>query len=141
MFELFDEDPNLPEVATRFSRIEYQRPRRCLLTFEKQDGCLLAEPMRPFKPRGLVIWGAEPGAMLEQAFVGSDMQGRCSMPPIPVRWFESGANYEQIRERMVDGEDMPEWVDWDTCTPGGRLRLGIKPFLGSELAVMWGYCI
>ena len=114
------------------------QPRRLLLTFENERDFLVAMPMILFKPKGLLIWDADERAVLTQVLIGTFLQVVVSFPPVPVAWFQTGRNYEQVLESIKEGYDAANWIDWSLVEVGCRVRLQIEPHTGKERAVMWG---
>lgn len=120
--------------------------RRCLLAFYWRDGVFYSEPQRPFKPVGLMIWGAPAGAKVEHAIVGSNLQLVVSLAPVPCEWFSTAKNYEQVAAMLDEGKDLPQWADWDHVIPGQRFTLTIRSADGRDLGpkdgielVAWGF--
>lgn len=120
--------------------------RRCLLGFEwKGELGFVASVQRPFQPRGLAIWGAPPGAVVQQALVGNDLQLVASFGDVPARFFAMGDSYEQIAKLLDQGKEPPAWCDWDVAHPGMFIRVRlcasgksqVALYEGIELA-MWG---
>lgn len=114
--------------------------RYCYSAFE-------AEPQRPFRPKGLVIWDAPKGAEFRQAIIGNRIQLVASCGGIPARFFAYGDSYEQIVAKLDAGLQPPAWGTWDTVQVGHRVVIEITldgnpigPENGVSLA-MWGFAI
>lgn len=122
---------------------------RALLPFQWVDGAFRATPQRPFRPKGLIIWGAPAGATV-MAYVGCNLEGVAGWGGIPAKWFAMGDNYEQMRAKLDAGVEVPEWMTWDTVGPGIAVRIELRdrddsaralgPRDGIEL-VQWGECV
>lgn len=115
---------------------------------EGAGGFWNGEPQRPFRPAGLIVWGAPAGAMLEMATIGRDMQLAVSCEPVPVRFFAMGESFADIAKKLDEGIQPPAWGNWDAVVPGVRARIrivdrngrGLGPADGIEL-VMWGFAV
>lgn len=124
------------------------RVKRGLLGFDYVGTEFVATCQRPFKPRGLLIWGAPKGATLRHHVIGCDCQVLFSGTPVPVKFFETAKNYEQVAKLLEQGIELPSWCDWDSCGVGSMIRLTINdrqgnpigPEVGIEL-VMWGQAL
>lgn len=119
----------------------------CVMPFEFFHNRFVASSQRPFKPRGLAIWGAPNGAELRQALVGATMQLVASWGGIPCKFFSYGDSYEQIAKLVADGKEPPAWCAWDIVHVGMTVQLYIEhngralgPNDGVEV-VMWGHSI
>lgn len=126
----------------------YEKIWHSLLGLAWADPYWLGEPVVPFRPEGLVIWDAPPGALVQQAQIGMDHQVKVSHAPVPARWFASGDNYQQIAEAIAAGKDPPGWCSWKVMYPGLRMQLTLMtsdgrplgPESGVELC-MWGLSV
>jgi len=122
---------------------------RGLLGFHFDGDSWWGETQRAFYPRGLAIWNCPPGAVLEIATIGCDMQVMMSHDAVPARFFGFGDSFEQIAKLVEEGKDPPAWCSWKAFTPGERVRIALRagvkgeylgPDHGVEL-VMWGFCV
>jgi len=145
------EEPPAPRAPLLPS--DYELPqRRLLLPFTWKGQRFNAEPQRPFRPRGLVIWGAPPGATVH-CWIGIHLEIVAAWGDVPARFFASGDNFEQIAKQLEAGKEPPAWVDWHDIRPGVIVQLEVRsrtnvakrtgdlplgPDDGIEL-VMWGY--
>lgn len=107
-----------------------------------------AQVFRPFKPIGLMIWGASDGATLETAYIGNCTQLLVTSGRFPAKWFAMAQSFEQIFERMKDQIVPASWGTWDTVVPGVRIRVIIRDreqsVIGEPEGVqigMWGYSV
>lgn len=124
----------------------YNRIRKCVLSFY-YDREWIGEPYLPFKPLGLVIWNAPPNSLLTKINICNAYQAAVSTIPIPVRFFESGLNFEQIVKSLKDGIEIANWCDWDRVGPGQKIHIQMidnmncnvepKTYPNVQL-VMWG---
>jgi hypothetical protein len=96
-----------------------------LLGFTWTGSFFMAMPQRSFRPHGLAIWGAPPGAMVEQLVVMQD-HVQVSCEPIPARFFAMGDSYAQLGKLIDEGKEPPNWVTWPMCLPGCSIRVGIR---------------
>jgi hypothetical protein len=107
----------------------YDGPRgrlmRALLPFVWSDGAFYGRPQRPFRPKGLIIWGAPRGATV-YAWIGCTVEGVVAYAGIPAKWFASGESYEQIRQKLEAGIEVPDWMTWDTVPPGIDVRIEVR---------------
>lgn len=109
------------------------------------DPCVLsAEPQRPFKPLGLMLWGVGDGVCV-QPFVGTDYQLIASFGSLPARWFTTAQSFAEIVKMLDEGKQPPSWGQWKTVTPGVRISLRFLDQDGAPLvvvpttqALMWG---
>jgi len=107
-----------------------------------------AAPQRVFKPRGLAIWGAPPGAVVRQALIGINMQLVAAYGSIPCRFFSYGQSYEQIYTLLDKGVEPPAWGRWNVASPGQLIQLDIADEKGRAIGpdegvevCMWGHCL
>lgn len=121
---------------------------RALLGFEFIAGEFVSQPQRPFRPRGLIIWGAPNGATVEQCIIGTQLQIQVSVPPVPAKFFAMGKSYEDVAKMLEQGIEPPGWCTWDAVQLGQIVRLTVRdahhgtlgPNNGIEL-VMWGHAL
>ncbi len=145
------QDPDLElalgafEMRGPMRREQQVRLRGALMTFGFRDGVFVAQPMAVFRPVGLVIWGAPPRSVVEHIQIASMLEGSVTPAPIPVRWFESGDNYEQIAAKLDAGQDLPAWVQWSAVRVGQIVQVRLQTRDGKPLGpddgieiVMWG---
>lgn len=134
--------------------IPYSRARaagvfRSLLGFEYIKGEFIGQPQRPFRPMGLIIWGAPEFAVVSHAVIGCDLQVLSSWAPVPTKFFSMGKSYEEVAKLLQEGIEPPAWCDWKTIIVGEQVRLILSqktpeshtmlgPSNGIEL-VMWGH--
>lgn len=97
--------------------------RRCLLTFRFVGGVFIGEPQHPFRARGLIIWGAPDGSMVDQCLAGTDLQIVCSAEPAPAAFFSMALTYEQIAEKWQEGIEPPAWCTFKAIEPGQQMRI------------------
>jgi hypothetical protein len=122
--------------------------QRGLLSFQYDHGCFQATTYRPFLPRGVIIWGAPPGATVE-FFVGTDLNA-VALGGAPARFFSMAENFAQLAKMLDEGKEPPAWVTWKAVDPGVMVRVYVRaaspryeggaalgPEDGIELA-MWG---
>ena len=123
--------------------------QRCLLPLvaTREPGMYDGEPQRLFLPRGLAVWGAPPGTMIDQALCGPQLQCVAAYGRVPARFFAFGDSYEQIAKKLDEGSEPPNWCDWDPISPGSRARLIFTEADGTRLPLntplelaMWGIC-
>lgn len=120
--------------------------KRGVLGFGFAEGQFIATPDRAFKPRGLIIWGAPPGALVKMALLDQREQVLRSADGIPARFFASGESFDEIAKQIEAGKEPPAWVDFDLIEPWSMLRvvvalpqgLGLGEADGLQLA-LWGY--
>ena len=120
-----------------------------LLSFKYDgQGRWSAEPVRPFTPRGLLLWGVQHGDLVRQIVIGPEQQVVVSFDPLPARWFAQADSYEQIAKRLAEGKEPAAWGTWDTIRPGYRVFVQLESRDSSrelgpssiELA-MWGHAV
>lgn len=116
---------------------------RALLPFEWCGTVFVGRPQKPFKPKGLIIWGA-PMAAKVNAKIGINLQGVLAFGGIPAAWFATGENYQQILAKLEAGIQAPDWITWDLCTVGLMVEVAVffegryfGPADGVEI-LMWG---
>lgn len=118
------------------------RTVRALLGFKREGmTSFVGEPLRPFKPRGLLLWGELRGVGLTMAVHNYHHLVKVSFEPVPARFFATGDSYEQIAKKMDAGAEPPAWVDWNAVAPGEYIRLyfdGLSSALASVELCMWG---
>jgi len=139
-----DGNPGTGEVNLR-RRPDPRGIYRCLCGFGFAAGVWTSYPQRIFKPRGLVIWGAPPGAVLRQATIGQKLEVTVSCEGVPVKFFAFGDSYAQIGKLLDEGKEPPAWCSWSSVIPGSLIRIDIAsadgraltPKDGIELC-MWG---
>lgn len=144
----FSDGEILKLLGTDFYR-GHVRVRRGLLGFHFRDGLYFeSQTVRPFKPSGLLVWGAPDGALLRQSYIGNDEQVLQSYDAAPVRFFSTGKSYEQIAKMLDEGAEPPEWVDWKPVVPGDIVRIRIESAEGKCLGpkdgleiCMWGLAL
>lgn len=125
-----DEKPETP-LERVGKALDGGRIMRVLLPFIWSDGAFHGLPQRPFRPRGLIIWGAPRGAVV-MAFVGCNLEGVAGYGWVPAKWFSSCESYEQIRAKLDAGVEVPDWMTWDDCMPGIAIRIEVRD--GSDSA-------
>lgn len=121
------------------------KPREGLLAFEPSSDArmLQASPMRPFKPRGLMLWNV--GEIeVEAAIIGHTHQLAASCGRIPGQWFATSQSFEQVCEALKTGKEPARgWGDWDALYPGVLVRLifsyPVDAFSPHVRALMWGH--
>lgn len=120
--------------------------KRGVLGFGFAEGQFVAAPDRPFKPRGLIIWGAPAGAQVRMALLDQREQVLRSADGIPARFFASGDSFEEIAKQLDAGKEPPAWVDFDMIDGWAMLRVVISSSEGMGLSdgdglelVLWGY--
>jgi hypothetical protein len=123
-------------ASTAPQRLDHQ----ALLTFERAtaDGRIWqAQPMKPFQPRGLMLWDV--GTLqLEAMVIGRDDQMRVSFGRVPARWFTVAQSFEQLAESVLAGVEPPSWGHWDPLYPGLLVRLVFDGPADDVQALMWG---
>lgn len=139
-----------PGLHMRRHRFNYRDVRlvHSLLGFRYNEGTFVAATQRPFRPSGLIVWGAPDCALVQQAIIGNQYQASVSCDPVPARWFAQARNYEQIAKMLDEGKEPPAWVHFDTVRPGAIVRINISdargvplgPAEGVELC-MWGLAV
>lgn len=97
-----------------------------------------------FKPRGLMIWDAPAGAVVEHCLIGINLEIVATIGPVPARWFSMQQSYDQIAKALDEGAEPPGWNDWRAIDVGQAIRLSIwangakvGPDSGMQL-VLWG---
>jgi hypothetical protein len=124
-----------------------RRWSRCVMGFHFHEGwAFTSMPQRRFVPKGLAIWGAPPGAMVEHIQVRQETP-EVSGAPFPARFFASGDSYQQIAKLIDQGKEPPNWITWPEMLPGMRAVIILRnrdgqlltPADGIELC-MWGEC-
>lgn len=143
---LFEEERPPSRRTDYLQRDHITREENKLLTFRWDAGqkTWWGEPIAPFLPRGLIIWGAPPGATVD-CQIAQYMEIAASHDPAPVEFFAFGKSFEQIVERMVlDGIELPSWVKFTRIGMHERCRIRIHlnndslgPAAGIRLC-MWG---
>lgn len=122
------------------------RIRKSILSFY-YDNEWIGEPYLDFKPKGLVIWNCPPNSLITKIDICNVHQASLSQTPIPVRFFESGLNFEQIVKSLEDGIEIANWCDWDYVGVSQKIRIqmidnvtaAIKPSTHPNVQlVMWG---
>lgn len=140
-----EREANRPRPPAPLRRLPFaSAPMRCdkqaLLTFERvtSDGRMFqAEPMKPFHPRGLMLWDV--GTLqLEAMTIGRDDQLVVSFGRVPARWFTVAQSFEQLCESVLQGVEPPSWGTWDPLYPGIRVRLVFDGPADGVQALMWG---
>lgn len=141
------------EKSDEIEPVPYRYPRsphvptvkKGLCAFESLPDRFQAQTQRPFKPKGLVIWGTPPMATLEIALIGTSSQLLVSFGDFPARWFNQGDKFAQIQEKMDAGKDPAGWGDWKAVEPGVLIRIMVKSREGKPLGrqdglevAMWG---
>ena len=132
-----------------FVRREGGELHEALLPFGYEgNGRWSAAPMRPFRPRGLLIWGAQHGDLVRQIVIGPDNQVMVSFDALPARWFAQADSYEQIAKHFAEGKEPPAWGTWDTIQVGMRAFIQFEnressrdPGPASIELVMWGHAV
>lgn len=119
------------------SAITYPRVEQSLCPFTYHAGVWLAQPQRPFRPRGLMIWDAPPKSSV-QIMIGCDLQLVVDVGPLPTRWFSSFQSFEQIAKAIDEQKEPPAWGTWRAVEPGMRIMLRIEPASEDLQLVMWG---
>jgi hypothetical protein len=98
---------------------------RLLLPFEFVPGQgFHANVQRPFRPKGIAIWGAPPGASV-LFFVGVNIEGLASYGQVPAKFFAMGDNFEQIAKLLEAGKEPAAWITWPALDPGTIVRVRI----------------
>jgi len=112
-------------------------------------GVFMAMPMRPFLPRGLMLWNVPEGAIV-QHFVGTDLQLQVSYSThlaVPARWFTIAQSFADVVKQMDEGKAAAHWGTWSPVAPGVMIRLRFMNRDGSEMVpeqvdklelLMWG---
>ena len=142
-------EETLEQLGEAYEGAKGGRLMRALLPFVWSDGAFYGRPQRPFRPKGLIIWGAPRGSTV-YAFIGCNVEGVVSYSGIPAKWFASGESYQQIRAKLEAGIEVPDWMTWDTCDVGIDIRIELRdaadsartlgPADGIEL-LQWGESI
>lgn len=112
--------------------------RQGLLPFRREgDRVFIGEPMRVFKPRGLMLWdvGRE---LINMILVGRDLALVVDFRDIPARWFTTAQNFEAIARAVAEGKDPPAWGSWDSVYPGQHVRIEFNGPVPDAQALMWG---
>jgi hypothetical protein len=119
-----------------------------LLTFDAPAPSVMelrASPIRPFTPRGLMLWNAD-HLEVEAAIIGTQHQLVASCGRIPARWFSTAQNFEQVAKALQEGKEPGQgWGAWDSVYPGSLVRLTftapVDLFLPRVQALMWGHSL
>jgi hypothetical protein len=120
--------------------------RKTVLGFHYAGGVFIGKSDRgPFKPRGLVIWGAPDTAVVRAATIDMEEQVLQSMDGAPAKFFALGLSFEHIAQLVEEGVEPPSWCEFITLHPGGQVRIIItddkaqvlSPAHGITIA-MWG---
>ena len=132
--------PRAVPLRRPFATTKPRYDRQSLLTFERAtaDGRILqAQPMRPFLPRGLMLWDV--GTLqLEAMVIGRDDQLVVSFGRVPARWFTVAQSFEQLAASVLGGVEPPSWGEWDPLYPGLIVRLVFDGPTDGLQALMWG---
>lgn len=98
----------------------------------------------PFKPRGLMIWDAPPGAEVVHIVAGPRLELVATLGPVPARWFSIAQSYEQVAKALDEGQEPPAWAEWNFLDVGQYLAIRLE-LNGRRLApdgalqlVIWG---
>ena len=135
-----EQEAGLPRLP-RFSRRPHVLNQEALLPFEPAgDGYTLsANPQKPFKPRGLMLWGSPPGLNVRAVTIGAQGQLLVSWGLVPALWFEQAQTFEQVVAARAQGKEPASWGSWDEFYPGVMARLIFDAPAGLVRAVMWGH--
>ncbi len=132
--------PPLARLRRPFASTAPRYDQQALLTFERvtSDGRIFqAAPMKPFLPRGLMLWDV--GTLqLEAMVIGRDDQLVVSFGRVPARWFTVAQSFEQLAESVLAGVEPPSWGTWDRLFPGVLVRLVFDGPADAVQALMWG---
>lgn len=118
---------------------------KCILPFDWIGGQWLAVPQVPFRARGLMIWGAPAGSVVD-VYIGTELQAVAAWGGIPAKWFAFGDSFEQLGKLIAEGKEPPAWCEFKAAEPGIRVavhvhshenRQGFGPLQGVQLC-MWG---
>ena len=90
------------------------------------EGVWEGRPQRPFKPSGLVIFDAPPGATVSWCTIGADLQAVVSCDPVPAKFFALGDSYAQLAQLISEGKEPPNWCTWDMIQLGMRVKLQLS---------------
>jgi hypothetical protein len=125
-----------------------ERLRGALLGFDFAGQYFEARPYKPFRPRGLLIWGAPPLAVIDFAQIDSQEQVKAGYSGVPARFFSTGESFEQIAKQLDEGKEPPCWVSWEAINPTGSCRVFVRDPLGVALGpaqgielVFWGLAL
>lgn len=100
---------------------------------------LEAAPQMIFKPRGLMLWGAEE-LNVEAVVIGHQPQLAVSYGQVPALWFMGSQNYEQVVAAHAEGKEPGQgWGSWDDLYPGLLVRLSFDRPARGVRALMWGH--
>ena len=72
----------------------------------------IVESREAFRPRGLLIWNAPDGAVVEHIKIGVQGQLVAAVGAIPAQWFATAQSYEQVWDAHRRGIDPPGWGDF-----------------------------
>lgn len=141
----FESEQWVPQRVIPARRLKRQR---CLLGFEYISQTFIGQVMRPFRARGLVIWGAPEHAVIHQCLAGTNLQIVASWPPVPAAFFAMARTYEEIAEKWADGIEPPAWCTFDPIEPGCQMRVTLASAEGNPLGpsdgislCMWGVSV
>jgi len=131
--------PTLHSLATRappgYAPNNYETWRGALLGFDFSGEVFFAETWRPFLPRGLLIWGAPAGAVVDYALIDTCEQVRAGPSPVPAKFFATGQNFEQLAAQLDAGNEPPVWIHWPKLLPGMRCQVFVRDGRGDRSAV------
>lgn len=134
---------DMPALVTTDGRVE------ALACFERStdrvDGLFVADVQKPFKPKGLMIWGVGAGDVVRIATIGRDHQLSVSFGDLPARWFSTWQSFADIAKAVDEGKEPPGWGEWSFVQPGLQIRILLshpdpgRVFGPSVELLMWGY--
>ena len=61
-------------------------------------------PQMPFKPMGLIVWGASEHTFIDDIMCGNQCEAGVSGSSIPARYFETGRSFEEVLKLAELGE-------------------------------------
>lgn len=142
------------EPAGKYIGLHRPVTRRMMLPFERKEDfggeifgwrrLYLAQPQVPFKPRGLMIWGAPDDADVTQIWIGRNLQVVAALGPIPAKWFSMAQSYEQVERLLKEGIEPPSWPDFNVVMIAQYVEVHIaskEKLTDNTKIVMWGFGI
>jgi hypothetical protein len=129
------------------------KKKEVLLTFPEQDALVTSgygpeersrwsgQAQMPFRPLGMLVWGASDATSIEMIRMGNLHEGTASGGAMPARFFEEGRSFSEI-ERLVDANELKASIAARKVLTMGILDVGstlmvemVGPF---SRFCMWG---
>lgn len=144
--EFIPDEARYTPAELSYARLpSFVKLKKQILGFRWRDDAWVGEPLHPFKPVGLILWGVSEGMKISQYRLSQQLEVLASWDPVPAQFFTMAKSYEQLAELVESGILPPSWCDFSWCDVGQLIRVELQDPHGERLkepglvqVAMWG---